>query len=1306
MAVTARRVSYILPSPSEPPPLLSLPPIGEPRKGRTAPLLRPKDASSATTPTFQSRNPFLTPSQSSHPRHCLGVTALALDTSTLLANHTSPQGILYTGGRDGLVASWELGIHHKRRKGGRYDLPPGGNRVKWEKIGDSAELWVGDAEEDEFEDSEEEASSEDEELEGWVGVNGKKAREVPYEERWEVDRDHLAANKPPPTKFRQSAQTHTDWVSAMLLCNLNQTVITASSDRTIRAWSPHSPTESGSPSLVGRHRDYVRTLAWASQPGLLFSGALDRTVGIWDVGKGQVDAPVLSIDLTKLDEFEGIGADGDRGSVYALGVDPAGSVLAAGTPERVVRLWDPRAGDQSIGKLVGHSDCVRSIVMLTGSSDTTIKLWSLAAHRCLHTFNHHTSSVWSLHSAHPNLERFYSGSRDGHLCVVDLERCTDISDCECVVLAREGDTPLLGHHESKSGDEGIRAIAAMDDEFVWTSTGSATVKRWRDVGRRVSRLQYDGVSHHPFEDPTRIPPSLNAGLNLLPPTPVSNPPEGAIRNKRLSLDGTGEGQSLLFRTESRESRTVAFAPTPSSRNGPVDGRSSPSRNTDSPVPIKDRPVVPPNRITVSGASVANSIMSDVSVDNDTDTLNGIPYKSLVCLGLPDSPYSFGFSQHPAKSGVSLLSGHHRDRHEQEEGSPYHQSAQLEVYPSKARIEFEDREVASEAIPLRSTPDGIISGRPGLIRSLLLNDRQHVLSIDTEGEVACWNIIRGVCVGRFAATDVAEAFDLERGVKADRKHSQDVLEMVKQRVEGSLVVHLEEGRVFDAEVYLDELGMGDVDGAKEDTRLNLGKWTLANLFRGLIIAEEREIRASNSTPSTNPPSITRSPAPTYISIERPTSPTPHRGRAMSSSYIPGTPSLNIPGLTTPAVTAAILPESEVTLSTSAPAGWSSFSNAMRGPLTAIPQSPALNLNQNQSQNQNQNQNSQTTSNHQNIQTSQNVLQNQTPSEGLRGDYFSITRRSDPSPNRTEEKPSTPSPLIPTFQPLANEKSTGDKDKSSTVDKTSSGESGKKLMGKLKGFGRKKTEPIIPTTTIEETSDINQQDDQPKMDERQYNQLNILDQIRSLPFSPPSSLEAPLIDFPLETQLLISEESKDAGAWVVTYRSRVCNTEKDLEMLEMNSPGWLLDYLFTGRIKLKEPVKLTFILEPVKDGGVGEMPEGTKRLSASRVLRARKILSFIYDKLEIGSRDRSSSIVSLNSRIIPQPRKSSITSLPPFSNPTTRTNHDEEFSSTGVGPEDILELLCGDEKVDPKMTLATLKHYYGQGGDMVLHYRLKR
>jgi WD repeat-containing protein 48 len=41
-----------------------------------------------------------------------------------------------------------------------------------------------------------------------------------------------------------------------------------------------------------------------------------------------------------------------------------------------------------------------------------------------------------------------------------------------------------------------------------------------------------------------------------------------------------------------------------------------------------------------------------------------------------------------------------------------------------------------------------------------------------------------------------------------------------------------------------------------------------------------------------------------------------------------------------------------------------------------------------------------------------------------------------------------------------------------------------------------------------------------------------------------------------------------------------------------------------------------------------------------------------------------------------------------------------------PEDLIELVCGDTVVDPLITLATLKQYYGSGGDMLLLYRPKK
>lgn len=73
----------------------------------------------------------------------------------------------------------------------------------------------------------------------------------------------------------------------------------------------------------------------------------------------------------------------DKGSIYSLGINSAGTLVMTGSTETIVRGWDPRSG-QKVFKLKGHADNIKALIMnpegtlcLTGSSDFTVRLWDI-----------------------------------------------------------------------------------------------------------------------------------------------------------------------------------------------------------------------------------------------------------------------------------------------------------------------------------------------------------------------------------------------------------------------------------------------------------------------------------------------------------------------------------------------------------------------------------------------------------------------------------------------------------------------------------------------------------------------------------------------------------------------------------------------------------------------------------------------------------------------------------------------------------------------------------------------------------------
>jgi len=153
----------------------------------------------------------------------------------------------------------------------------------------------------------------------------------------------------------------------------------------------------------------------------------------------------------------------------------------------------------------------------------------------------------------------------------------------------------------------------------------------------------------------------------------------------------------------------------------------------------------------------------------------------------------------------------------------------------ARADFEERELASDAVPLYSAPDDIVRGDYGLVRSIILNDRIHALTVDISGEVAVWDIVRGMCLGRYSREDVTAAN--RSGSTAGSNNSErersprEALEAVRERIEGEavvltwstvdtktgvLTVHLTD-KCFEAEIYADEAGFGPDRRFSDDQR---------------------------------------------------------------------------------------------------------------------------------------------------------------------------------------------------------------------------------------------------------------------------------------------------------------------------------------------------------------------------------------------------------------------------------------------------------------------------------------------------------
>ena len=214
------------------------------------------------------------------------------------------------------------------------------------------------------------------------------------------------------------------------------------------------------------HSNEVWSVSFSPDGQVLASGSLDKTIKLWDVGSRRKIATLK----------------GHRYPVLSVSFSPDGQVLASGGNDTTIKLWDV-GSRREIATLKGHRGAVYSVsfspdgqVLASCSSDKTIKLWYVGSRREIATLKGHSEDVVSV-SFSPDGQVLASGSYD-HTII----KLWDVG-------SRREIATLKGHSSYV-----ISVPFSPDGQVLASGSRDKTIKLW-DVGSRREIATLKGHSN-------------------------------------------------------------------------------------------------------------------------------------------------------------------------------------------------------------------------------------------------------------------------------------------------------------------------------------------------------------------------------------------------------------------------------------------------------------------------------------------------------------------------------------------------------------------------------------------------------------------------------------------------------------------------------------------------------------------------------------------------------------------------------------------------------------------------------------------
>ena len=236
-------------------------------------------------------------------------------------------------------------------------------------------------------------------------------------------------------------------------------IVAGGSDNAIHLWSikgKHWKEIKG-------HFDEVNSIAFSPDGRIIASGSDDRTITLRSVATGEC--------LRTMTEPSG---EGYSYVVNSVAFSPDGTMIVSGSTGNTVKVWDAATGE-CLKTMRGHEDSVNSVafspdgtMIVSGSFDKTVKLWSLTGKswlssvvsgEYLKSMNEHAASVNSV-AFSPDGKMIVSGSSDNSV------KLWDVATGECL--------QTLEGHEGQVNSVSFSPI----DNLIVSSDTDGTVRLW------------------------------------------------------------------------------------------------------------------------------------------------------------------------------------------------------------------------------------------------------------------------------------------------------------------------------------------------------------------------------------------------------------------------------------------------------------------------------------------------------------------------------------------------------------------------------------------------------------------------------------------------------------------------------------------------------------------------------------------------------------------------------------------------------------------------------------------------------------